>query len=284
MRLLFYGQSDKGRVRKANEDYFANEKLNKNEHLFIVADGMGGHQAGDVASKLGTLTFIKEYRVLRGKQNPIVDSMQQSLRKANLTILEKASADPSKKGMGTTFSAMVITGKKAHIIHVGDSRIYLIRDKEIQRITTDHTFVEKMMEEGRISEEEARNHPQKNILYMSLGARESFSPIVIEDFEVKDGDIYVMCSDGLNNMVSDELIKDHSLSCLPKELVEKLIKLANEKGGTDNITIQAIKVGGNMDRKKTEPIKIQKRKSIMLILSFIAILVILLVLFFWFYK
>lgn len=284
MRLLFYGQSDKGRVRKANEDYFANEKLNKNEHLFIVADGMGGHQAGDVASKLGTLTFIKEYRVLRGKQNPIVDSMQQSLRKANLTILEKASADPSKKGMGTTFSAMVITGKKAHIIHVGDSRIYLIRDKEIQRITTDHTFVEKMMEEGRISEEEARNHPQKNILYMSLGARESFSPIVIEDFEVKDGDIYVMCSDGLNNMVSDELIKDHSLSCLPKELVEKLIKLANEKGGTDNITIQAIKVGGNMDRKKTEPIKIQKRKSIMLILSFIAILVILLVLFFWLYK
>ncbi len=284
MRLLFYGQSDKGRVRKANEDYFANEKLNKNEHLFIVADGMGGHQAGDVASKLGTLTFIKEYRVLRGKQNPIADSMQQSLRKANLTILEKASADPSKKGMGTTFSAMVITGKKAHIIHVGDSRIYLIRDKEIQRITTDHTFVEKMMEEGRISEEEARNHPQKNILYMSLGARESFSPIVIEDFEVKDGDIYVMCSDGLNNMVSDELIKDHSLSCLPKELVEKLIKLANEKGGTDNITIQAIKVGGNMDRKKTEPIKIQKRKSIMLILSFIAILVILLVLFFWFYK
>lgn len=279
MKITYSGKTDKGRVRKANEDYFANEKISDNEYLFIVADGMGGHQAGDVASRLGTLTFIDVYKSLRENDNTIVDSMQQSIKEANATILAKASSDLSKKGMGTTFSALVIYDMKAHIIHVGDSRIYLIRNEEIQKITTDHTFVEKMMEEGRLSEEEARNHPQKNILYMSLGARESFAPIVISDFDVNNGDLFIMCSDGLNNMVPDDLIKEYSLShSSPKELVEELTKLANDRGGTDNITIQAVLVGKNQDFKKTEPIGIVKRKGVMIVLSVIVILVIFLIL------
>ena len=280
MKITYSGNTDKGRVRKANEDYFANEKLSDKEYLFVVADGMGGHQAGDVASKLGTLTFISVYKSLRSKGKSIAESMKQSINEANATILTKASSDLSKKGMGTTFSALVISDMKAHIIHVGDSRIYLIRENEIKKITTDHTFVEKMMEEGRLSEEEARNHPQKNILYMSLGARESFAPIAINDLEVKNGDLFVMCSDGLNNMVSDDKIKDYSVSHgSPRELVDELIKLANDRGGTDNITIQAVRVGKNQNFRKTEPINMVKKKGVIIALSLIGILVIFLILF-----
>lgn len=279
MKITYYGKTDKGRVRKANEDYFANEKINDREYLFVVADGMGGHQAGDVASRLGTLSFIEAYKSLRNKNNTISSAIQQSIKEANSTILERASADISKKGMGTTFSAIIFSGMKAHIVHVGDSRIYLIRDGTIKKITTDHTFVEKMMEEGRLSEEEARNHPQKNILYMSLGARESFAPIMIDDFEVRDGDLFIICSDGLNNMVSDDLIMQYSESFhSPKILVEELIKLANDNGGTDNITLQAVLIGKNLDNKKTEPIRTTRKKSIIIAISLIMILVIFLIL------
>jgi protein phosphatase len=280
MKITYSGNTDKGRVRKANEDYFANEKISENEYLFVVADGMGGHQAGDVASKLGTLTFVSEYKSLREKKNSIADAMQQSIKEANTNILAKASADLAKKGMGTTFSALVISDMKGYIVHVGDSRIYLVRDSEIRKITTDHTFVEKMMEEGRLTEDEARNHPQKNILYMSLGARESFAPIMINDMEVKTGDIFIMCSDGLNNMVQDDTIREYSMShSSPKELVDELIKLANEKGGTDNITLQAIQIGKNHSFKKTEPINIIKKRRVIFALSLIGIFVIFLILF-----
>ncbi|MCI0471673.1 MAG: Stp1/IreP family PP2C-type Ser/Thr phosphatase [Candidatus Aminicenantes bacterium] len=279
MKITYYGKTDKGRVRKANEDYFANEKISDREYLFVVADGMGGHQAGDVASRLGTLSFIEAYKSLRNKNISIGSAVQQAIKDANAAILERASTDISKKGMGTTFSAIIFSGMKAHIVHVGDSRIYLIRDETIKKITTDHTFVEKMMEEGRLSEEEARNHPQKNILYMSLGARESFAPKMIDDFEVRNGDLFIICSDGLNNMVTDDLIMQYSASFQsPKVLVEELIKLANESGGTDNITIQAVLIGKSQDNKKTEPIRTTRKKSIVIAISVIMILVIFLIL------
>ncbi|MCK4763205.1 MAG: Stp1/IreP family PP2C-type Ser/Thr phosphatase [Candidatus Aminicenantes bacterium] len=280
MKINYSGQTDKGRVRKANEDFLAYEKISENEYLFIVADGMGGHQAGDVASKLGTQAFVSAYKSLRGNDDTISETMQQSIKEANTTILAKASADLSKKGMGTTFSAMVISDMKAHIVHVGDSRIYLIRDNRIHKITTDHTFVEKMMEEGRLSEEEARNHPQKNILYMSLGARESFAPVLIEDYEVREGDLFILCSDGLNNMVSDEQILEFSFKHpSPTEMVAALIDQANEQGGTDNITVQAIEIGSKNNSGETEPINIVKRKGAVFALSFIALLIILFIIY-----
>lgn len=281
MKIMYFGQSDRGRVRKANEDSFAHEKIGKHEYLFVVADGMGGHQAGDVASRLGTLTFVDQYKALRAKKIPISESMHDALRSANGAILAKAQADPSKRGMGTTFSAMVLAlanaNTNAHIIHVGDSRIYLIRGDQIHRLTTDHTFVEKMMEEGRISAEEARNHPQKNILYMSLGARESFSPVEIED-SVQKEDTFVLCSDGLSNMVADELIQEYAGLYPPRQLVDKLIDLANEKGGTDNITIVAVHLGENDAMKETQPIEIRKKPGRLLFLG-LTILIVVIVLF-----
>lgn len=263
MKLIYAGKSDKGRLRKANEDFFACQKINGDEYLFVVADGMGGHQAGDVASKLGTETFVNRYIELRETNTPIPEALRESISRANEEILEKATADLKKRGMGTTFSAVVLTDMKAHIVHVGDSRIYITRDNEIVRLTTDHTFVEKMVEEGRLTQEEARDHPQKNILYMSLGARQSFIPELSESFNLKKGDILVLCSDGLNNMVTDAQIKDYVTNHPPQKAVEKLIKLANENGGVDNITLLVILVDGYKIKstEKTEPIKIVKQRG-----------------------
>ncbi len=263
MKLIYAGKSDKGKLRKANEDFFACQKIKGDEYLFVVADGMGGHQAGDVASKLGTETFIRRYNELREANTPIPEALRESISTANEEILEKATADLKKRGMGTTFSAVVLADMKAHIVHVGDSRIYITRDNEIVRLTTDHTFVEKMVEEGRLTEEEARDHPQKNILYMSLGARLSFAPELSESFNLKKGDILALCSDGLNNMVTDVQIKEYVTNHPPQKAVEKLIKLANENGGLDNITLLVILVNGNKPKssEKTEPIKLVKQRG-----------------------
>ncbi|MCX6584657.1 MAG: Stp1/IreP family PP2C-type Ser/Thr phosphatase [Candidatus Aminicenantes bacterium] len=263
MKLIYAGKSDKGKLRKANEDFFACQKINDEEYLFVVADGMGGHQAGDVASKLGTETFVHRYNELRETNTPIPEALKESISRANEEILEKATADLKKRGMGTTFSAVVLADMKAHIVHVGDSRIYITRDDEIVRLTTDHTFVEKMVEEGRLTQEEARDHPQKNILYMSLGARQSFVPEVSESFNLKKGDILALCSDGLNNMVTDAQIKEYITNHPPQKAVEKLIKLANENGGIDNITLLVILVDGYKPKssEKTEPIKIVKQRG-----------------------
>lgn len=263
MKLIYAGKSDKGKLRKANEDFFACQKIDSDEYLFVVADGMGGHQAGDVASKLGTETFVQRYVELRSTNSPITDALRESISRANEEILEKATEDLKKRGMGTTFSAVVLKEMMAHIVHVGDSRIYITRDNEIVRLTTDHTFVEKMVEEGRLTEEEARDHPQKNILYMSLGARQSFVPEVSESFNLKKGDILVLCSDGLNNMVTDAQIKEFVTTLPPQKAVEKLIKLANENGGIDNITLLVILVDGHKPKssEKTEPIKIVKQRG-----------------------
>ncbi len=258
MDIKFFGKSDIGKSRRTNEDFFLNEKLSPLEYLFIVADGMGGHQAGDVASRHGTLTFLDEYKLRRSAGMKIIDSMEESIYKANDSILQMAASDPRKSGMGTTFSAFAVYDSHAHIIHVGDSRIYLVREERLSKLTRDQTFVEKMVEEGRITEEEAREHPQKNILYMSLGAQESFEPEARSDIELRDGDIFIICSDGLNNMVSDEVILEYALSYPPEEAVERLIEAANDNGGIDNITVLIIEVGKRKKSKNTEPIDISE--------------------------
>ena len=261
MKLTFYGKSDRGKLRQANEDYFACEKISSNEYIFIVADGMGGHQAGDVASKLGTLNFVHHYKELREKEIPMLDSLKESIVKANDSILQKALADLKKRGMGTTFSAIAVADMKGYIVHVGDSRIYIVRNNEILRLTTDHTFVEKMVEEGRLTDEEAREHPQKNILYMSLGARQSFSPEISERFDLNEDDRFILCSDGLNNMVPDNVIKEYVTAHSPQKAVEQLIIKANDNGGLDNITLVVVHVDESKNSDDTEPIKIVKKKG-----------------------
>lgn len=281
MDIHFFAKSDIGKVRAANEDYFLNEKIADNEFLFIVADGMGGHQAGDVASKLASETFRETYRGLRKKSTAIQASMELAVRKANMVVYKKAATDIEKRGMGTTFSAVVIVGMKAYVAHVGDSRIYLIRRNRIKRITTDHSFVEKLVEEGRISVDEARDHPQKNVLYMSLGARESFTPEIQNDIVLEDGDALVMCSDGLSNMLDDETIMNVTVGDYPEEAADALIRLANAHGGSDNITVQVIRLGSLEMMEKTKPIRLSRpRRKLVSLLAALVLLAMLVALWF----
>lgn len=260
MNIHFFAKSDIGRVRAANEDYFLNEKISDSEYLFVVADGMGGHQAGDIASRLASESFLDHYRGLRKKGAAVSAAIDQSVRRANLVVFRKAAADVEKRGMGTTFSAVVIAGMKAFIAHVGDSRVYLVRRNRIKRLTTDHSFVEKLVEEGRISPDEARDHPQKNVLYMSLGARESFTPEIMNDIILEDGDALVMCSDGLSNMVDDETLMNVVMGGYPEEAAEELVRLANDHGGADNITVQVIRLGTLETLEKTKPIRVGRKR------------------------
>lgn len=276
MDIHFYARTDVGKVREGNEDFFLNEKIAADEYLFAVADGMGGHQAGDVASKLASETFSEDYRTLRAKGTAIAEAMDLAIRKANLVVLKKAAADPAKRGMGTTFSAVVIAGLKGYVVHIGDSRIYLIRQRKIRKITTDHTFVEKLVENGRISAAEAREHPQKNVLYMSLGARDGFSPEVIDGLDLEEGDALVMCTDGLSNLVIDEVIRDTVLTHYPEEAARVLVHKANAAGGTDNITLQIIRIGSLAALEETKPLHlIRPRKRLTSLIAGAALLVIL---------
>ncbi|HDP95855.1 MAG TPA: Stp1/IreP family PP2C-type Ser/Thr phosphatase [Candidatus Aminicenantes bacterium] len=276
MQITAHGDSHIGRIRQTNEDHYIYEKIGDREHLFVVADGMGGHQAGDVASRLGSQSFVASYKRLRKQKTAIADALVESLRKANDAILRKARSDPAKKGMGTTFSAAAIDGDHLHMIHVGDSRIYLIRNGVIRRLTTDQTFVAKMVEDGRITEEEARDHPQKNILYMSLGAREEFTPEIISDFHLQEKDILVLCSDGLNTHVTDDVIRAYAESYYPTEAVQGLIRRANENGGMDNITVQVIRLGPVVDLDSTVVLqRPQKRRFPFLWIAALVLLVVL---------
>jgi serine/threonine protein phosphatase PrpC len=276
MDIHFFAKTDVGKVRSANEDYFLSEKITANEFLFIVADGMGGHQAGDVASRLASETFSSSYKALRKKNTAIMESMESAIKKANSVVFEKAAADIEKRGMGTTFSAMIIADMKASIAHVGDSRVYLIRKSKIKKITTDHSFVEKLVEEGRISPEEAREHPQKNVLYMSLGARENLTPEIVPSMVMEDGDALVMCSDGLSNMVTDEDLMKTVMDYYPEDAANALVKLANANGGADNITLQIVRLGSLEMLEKTKPIRVARsRRKIFGAISLLVLLVIL---------
>lgn len=261
MNIHFFAKSDIGRVRSANEDYSLSEKIAANEYLFIVADGMGGHQAGDVASRLASETFSDTYKSLRKKNGSVPECMEMAIRKANAVVFEKAAADIEKRGMGTTFSAMIIADMKASIVHVGDSRIYLIRKNKIKKLTTDHSFVEKLVEEGRISPEEARDHPQKNVLYMSLGARENLTPQISSAMVIEEGDALVMCSDGLSNMVTDDDIIKTVMDYYPEDAANALVKQANVNGGSDNITLQIVRIGSLETLEKTKPIRIARSRK-----------------------
>ena len=279
MDIHFFAKTDVGKIRSANEDYFLSEKVSANEFIFIVADGMGGHQAGDVASKLASDSFSDFYKNSRKKNMAILESMEMAIRNANAMVFEKAATDIKKRGMGTTFSAMIVTDMKAYIAHVGDSRIYLIRKNKLKKLTTDHSFVEKLVEEGRISPEEARDHPQKNVLYMSLGARENLAPEIIDALPLEDGDALVMCSDGLSNMVSDEKLSEIVMENYPEDAANALVKLANSNGGADNITLQIVRIGTLQMLEKTKPIPVARSRrklfgaiALMIMLALLSIL------------
>lgn len=232
--------TDVGQKRTMNQDfvYASEEPIGNLPNLFVVADGMGGHKAGDFASRYTVEVILKSVRTNREK-NPI-KIIRMAIETANAKVLQKAKADENLSGMGTTVVAATVVNHYIYVANVGDSRLYLIRDK-IRQITKDHSLVEEMVRIGEINREQARNHPDKNIITRAVGVRNRVS-IDFFDMKLEKEDIILMCSDGLSNMIEDEeiekIIKD-GRDDLP-EIALELVERANRNGGKDNIAVVLI--------------------------------------------
>src|SRR5215207_8966737 len=227
-------KTDTGRQRHANEDsYFASAPL------FAVADGMGGAQAGEVASRIAAGAF--ERGRLRDDA-PAEGQLEQIAQRANREIHKLAQEDSSRAGMGTTLTAALLRGDEVALSHVGDSRAYVLRDGQLKRLTKDHSLVEELRRQGRLTEEQAEEHPQRSIITRALGPEPSVS-VDTMTFPARDGDVFLLCSDGLTTMVSDEEIRDILVNARSlRSAVSKLIDAANRGGGRDNITAVAFRV------------------------------------------
>ena len=219
-----------------NQDYvFASQDTVGNlPNLFAVADGMGGHNAGDYASSHAVRILVDEIRE-DTDYNP-VKVIRHAIETANTEIIEQAQKDEKLRGMGTTMVVATIVGQYAYVANVGDSRLYVV-DKQLRQITRDHSLVQEMVRMGEITAEEARNHPDKNVITRALGATKDVA-VDFFDVHLESGDRLLLCSDGLTNMVLDEDIEDIIVS---EELLEtagkRLVEAANENGGKDNIGI-----------------------------------------------
>jgi protein phosphatase len=229
MKLVVGAKTDVGLVRQGNEDSYLAEAP-----LFAVADGMGGHVAGDVASTTAVEVIMK-YLNDDLVQDP--EKLKEILREANKTIWEKAGSDTNLRGMGTTCTMLLFEGSTAHLAHVGDSRAYLFRDGQLKQITTDHTLVERMVTEGRLTADEAAHHPQRNIITNALGI-DSDVDVDLFSLDLQNGDRVLICSDGLSSMIDDAEIQTLVADGAdPQTTAEQLVQAALDAGGEDNITV-----------------------------------------------
>lgn len=238
-KITVGAKTDLGRVRENNEDkheFYLTEsdaELASRGHVLIVCDGMGGHAAGQFASELSVKTFIDVYRSHPAQQPE--EAAQAAVVAANRFVLDVARAIPSRRGMGTTLSALMIVQDSGIIAHVGDSRIYRLRDGEITQLTRDHTWVEEMVAMGALSREDAENHQNRHMILRAIGADLEVNPDVSR-IDLQEGDIYMLCSDGLTNHVSDEEIQAVLASESPSQAAWTLVGKALVGGGSDNTT------------------------------------------------
>jgi protein phosphatase len=237
-----YFLTDTGKVREHNEDSVTILKNKKDEYLLAVADGMGGHKAGEVASAIATNYIRESFNTLEtmGTKEEAIDWLRMIVKEINDKIFEYADKNPESKGLGTTLVIAIKTNDYILYGNIGDSSGYVIKNNTLHKVTKDHTYVGMLLTNGRLTEETAKNHPGKNLLTRALGAN---NPIEIDIFDV-DTSVkgLFLCSDGLTNMVMDEQIEKILNSKLPiEEVVTKLIKKANLRGGTDNISIAYLK-------------------------------------------
>ncbi len=249
MRLRYAAKTDVGMKRSHNEDYFS---LLEEEKLFLVADGMGGHASGEVASKLASQVLSEFYEHSRDmdatwpfRYDPRFSYPENrfvaAIRLANARIFDSAQKNPNLRGMGTTIVGCMFVGEHAYVAHVGDSRCYRVTKQGIKQLTRDHSLLEDYKEaRPDMSEEEAKNFPHKNVITRALGMRDEVQ-VDITRFDIDDGDVFLLCSDGLCGMLEDKsiheiIIKSESL----EEGVGELIEQANRAGGNDNITAMLI--------------------------------------------
>lgn len=245
MKVDFYGLTDVGKKREKNEDSLL---VNADLGLFMVADGMGGHLGGEFASRIAVKTVEETVRQLLDDPDATISTdvvfdrsdpgevLKYSIRTASQRIFEEAARNPNLRGMGTTAVSLLVRDGKGFIAHVGDSRAYLVRDGGISQLTADHSLVAEQLRAGFITPEELRHHKFKNIITRSVGFQNDVEiDLLIRDLEV--GDRFLLCSDGLSNMVEDPDLQKIVSRNQPKEACQKLIELANKRGGDDNVTV-----------------------------------------------
>ncbi|MBQ6554416.1 MAG: Stp1/IreP family PP2C-type Ser/Thr phosphatase [Firmicutes bacterium] len=236
--MIAVGKTDVGRQRTVNQDniFVSKEPIGCLPNVFVVADGMGGELAGDVASAMAIEVFCRCLRE-RTPNGEYLDNLISAVSEANTAVFAKGSSSPECTGMGTTFTGVTIAGNVLYAAHVGDSRLYAVTEKKIEQLSNDHSYVMEMVRSGQLTIEEAENHPKKNVIMRAVG----YSSIINVDGIIRPvarDSIYLVCSDGLSNMVPvneiKEIVNNKALSI--EQRVDKLIARANENGGRDNIS------------------------------------------------
>ena len=250
--------SDVGRVREVNEDYFGTFRGSFGEML-TVCDGMGGHKGGDTASRLAVDAIKNHFKKLNADYD-VKHELHNALAAANNKIVEAAHQDRSLEGMGSTSIIVLFKDDLAYTANLGDSRIYLVRDEKIKQLTTDHSLVQQMIDSDVLTPEEAESHPKKNIITKSLGREGAVEPDISEPIELLKNDKFILCTDGLTNYVKDEEIFNIAANNPVQQAAGKLVDLANEKGGSDNITVQIADVKVDID----SPVKSVRKKNLLL--------------------
>ncbi|TAJ48323.1 MAG: serine/threonine-protein phosphatase [Herbiconiux sp.] len=238
-----------GKIRSNNQDSgYAGETL------FAVADGMGGHAGGDVASALA----LKRLAEIDGQYNSAVDAefaLQEAIVAANAVLTETVYEHPELTGMGTTLSALVRVGQSVALAHIGDSRVYRLRDEVLTQITIDHTFVQRLVDSGRITPEEAKTHPRRSVLMRVLGDVDAAPEVDLQVMDTRPGDRWMLCSDGLSGVVEhDDIEKILKNSIAPRDAANSLIKESLDHGAPDNVTVVVVDVHQSFDEPKVEPV------------------------------
>jgi len=244
-KLRYAVKSDVGKSRELNEDNYL-----VRDNVFAVADGMGGHQAGEIASELALQASIKNL----SKDFSMPDQLKRAFKKANSQVINRARKNMNQFGMGTTLSMSIIDGNDLWVGHIGDSRIYLFSSGKLTQLTEDHTLVAHLLKNGEINEEEAVNHPKKNVITKAIGSQVKIEPDIFS-VKIKAGDQIVLCSDGLTGMVDDEEIVSVISNSDPEDAVAELVARANAKGGPDNITVVVVSVDSIGAKNKRSPLR-----------------------------
>jgi serine/threonine protein phosphatase PrpC len=309
MELVYYGLSDPGIVRTNNEDYLFAGQLKTGEYLFIVADGMGGHQAGEVASRKAVSLMVHHLEKEDGfssleDSHAILEGLKRIVRYINETLIREGQSSFKKNGMGTTLSALFIKDDRGYLVHVGDSRIYLYRGSKAQRtespaaledtrpeqqgpssqlvqLTEDHSFVGKLLKDRLITREEARNHPKRNVLYQSIGIKSEINIQARGAFPLEKGHKYLLCSDGLHGVVPDPEIEHYLKGKSTVRMAEQLVHYAKANGGPDNISVIIVSTEPDETADLSDTVKIiasppKKRKAKVWFFILLALLIMLL--------
>ncbi len=247
--LRWAARTDVGKARDRNEDSFYG-----GEHVFAVADGLGGHNAGDVASRLAIEPIASlDRRVGHLPDDRVAESLAAAVLEANRAVYRRAQDDAKVRGMGTTLTAIAVADGSAHLAHVGDSRCYLVRDGALSQLSSDHTLVARMVQEGKLTPEQAESHPQRSILTRALGAEPE---VDVDSLEITlvSGDRLILCSDGLSSVIGEDQIREVLADSSDlDETCTRLIEAANASGGPDNITVVVVEMTGTPSARAAVP-------------------------------